>query len=484
MVLLIGHIPGELGALEIYVKRNGEPGEGVKLELGDGFKLADLLRKSTIKLQLTRQAKIAYYSNGLEVDDVGHIEDKETLHISLGEKFVPPTSSTGCEVIAGWSILEKLGEGGFGSVCKVQHTETGEVAAIKFISKKSFIDFDDLQRVFMEIQVLRDLNHSNIVRIIDVHDHPENVCFFMEYASAGQLREYVEKKGILAEDEARVMFGQISKAVHYCHGKNVVHRDLKLENILLDDKKNVKIVDFGLSDFVANSENLKTDAGTEAYLAPEVLSGNCIGHDVFKLDVWALGVILYIMVCGRFPFSKASKNVCRTLKNEGPTWPKAVDLSPPLKNLISRMLIPDSSLRTTLAEITNDPWLTASRFAAMNMSPLDEDEFAEQKTIPSPRKVRGSILNTSAGAKRTSMRTQLPEIVAAPARQSVVKPPPITVGKKPSPRPPPRQQDPGSKKTPRPPPSGRGGPKSARGESDITTSKVPTLPKTPRAQKV
>merc|ERR1712096_461553 len=96
--------------------------------------------------------------------------------------------------MAGWAILEKLGEGGFGSVRKARHTETGEVAAVKFMSKQNFKDFDDLQRVFTEIQVLRDLNHPNIIRIIDVHDHPENVCFFMEYASGGQLREYVEEK--------------------------------------------------------------------------------------------------------------------------------------------------------------------------------------------------------------------------------------------------------------------------------------------------
>jgi serine/threonine protein kinase len=182
------------------------------------------------------------------------------------------------------------------------HSETGECAAIKFVPKKTFRQFSDLQRVFQEIQALRNLRHPNIIRILDVADNPDSICFIMEYAAGGELRGYVEKLVSLSEEEARSFFKQIVRAVHYIHTKKTIHRDLKLENILLDSKNQCKIVDFGLSDYVSGKDRTVTDAGTEAYLAPEVYNGFSGDSDPFKIDSWALGVILYAMVHGKLPF--------------------------------------------------------------------------------------------------------------------------------------------------------------------------------------
>lgn len=486
---MYGYIPdaGNFGTLEVFVKVNGSKSEGVKIQLGDGCKLSDLLKKSTEKLHLTKRAKIAFYSNGLEVDDVDHIEEMETLHISLGEKFLPPVSETGeSEVMAGWAILEKLGEGGFGSVRKARHTETGEVAAVKFMSKQNFKDFDDLQRVFMEIQVLRDLNHPNIIRIIDVHDHPENVCFFMEYASGGQLREYVEAKVRLTEEQARLFFSQIVKGIHYSHSKNVVHRDLKLENILLDEKENLKIVDFGMSDFVANAKKVETDAGTEVYLAPEVLSGSSVGSDVFKVDVWSLGVLLYILVCGRFPFARASSEVCRNLEKEGPAWPKDFELSTGLKNLVARMLTPDPSARISLNEISTDNWLFANRFVDAShrnsavLATVEEEtdvtpiRTSGRKSDGSPRRGISKVLNNeSDGSPRRGSSKILNN--ERPVRPIIVQPPGGAGGSAKTPR---------AAKAKPGPASGKGKLLSAeemRGSANPKSTRSEATPKSPRS---
>jgi len=188
-----------------------------------------------------------------------------------------------------------LGQGGFGSVVKGVHSETGEMVAIKFVPKNTFRQFSDLQRVFQEIQALRNLHHPNIIKILDVADNPDSVCFIMEFAAGGELRGYVEKHVNLSEEESRIFFKQIVRAVHYVHSKKIIHRDLKLENILLDSKNQCKIVDFGLSDYVSSKERTVTDAGTQAYLAPEVFNGSSGDADPFKIDVWGLGVILFAL---------------------------------------------------------------------------------------------------------------------------------------------------------------------------------------------
>mmetsp|Transcript_67699 Transcript_67699/g.151611 ORF Transcript_67699/g.151611 Transcript_67699/m.151611 type:complete len:473 (-) Transcript_67699:127-1545(-) len=350
-------------ATKIFVKRNGGSGPLKEVKLPPHSRIGDLLEKSGKVLDLEAPQR-AFFSNGVECSDVDLLEDDAVIHISCGEPFRasdgPRGSGSSC-VVGNYIIHEKLGQGGFGSVMKGVHSETGEMAAVKFVPKNSFRQFSDLQRVFQEIQALRNLRHPNVIRILDVADHPDSVCFIMEFAAGGELRGYVERNKALSEEESRHFFKQIVRAVHYVHSKKIVHRDLKLENILLDSQNRCKIVDFGLSDYVSSKERTVTDAGTEAYLAPEVYNGNSGDSDPYKIDVWSLGVILYALSHGRLPFSRPDWETCAKLDAEGPQFDE--DMTVGYRRLVVAMLTPCPERRASVDEITIDSWVTKHRFA-------------------------------------------------------------------------------------------------------------------------
>lgn len=356
-------------ATKIFVKRNGGTGPLKEVKLPPHSRIGDLLEKSGKVLDLETPQR-AFFSNGVECSDVDLLEDDAVIHISCGEPFRasdgPRGAGSSC-IVGNYIIHEKLGQGGFGSVMKGVHSETGEMAAVKFVPKNSFRQFSDLQRVFQEIQALRNLRHPNVIRILDVADHPDSVCFIMEFAAGGELRGYVERNKALSEEESRHFFKQIVRAVHYVHSKKIIHRDLKLENILLDGQNRCKIVDFGLSDYVSSKERTVTDAGTEAYLAPEVYNGNSGDSDPYKIDVWSLGVILYALAHGRLPFSRPDWETCAKLDAEGPSF--AEDLSSGYTRLVVAMLTPCPERRSSVDEITIDPWVTKHRFATCEVTP-------------------------------------------------------------------------------------------------------------------
>mmetsp|Transcript_11022 Transcript_11022/g.20570 ORF Transcript_11022/g.20570 Transcript_11022/m.20570 type:complete len:529 (-) Transcript_11022:131-1717(-) len=348
---------------KVFVRKNCTGGPLKEVRLPPASKLADLFEKSIKVLDIESPVR-AFYSNGVECTDIDHIEEDEVIHISCGEPFKKAAGEgRGLEVVGNYILHEKLGQGGFGSVMKGVHSETGEAAAIKFVPKKSFRQFSDLQRVFQEIQALRNLRHPNIIRIMDVADNPDSICFIMEYASGGELRGYIEKMKQLGEEDARSFFKQIVRAVHYIHSKKIIHRDLKLENILLDSSNRCKIVDFGLSDYVSSKERTVTDAGTEAYLAPEVYNGTSGDTDPYKIDSWALGVILYAMTHGKLPFSRPDHDTCRQLDADGPNFNEEVTGG--FQRLVKAMLTTKPGKRASVNEITTDPWVTKNRFAML-----------------------------------------------------------------------------------------------------------------------
>jgi len=191
----------------------------------------------------------------------------------------------------------------------------------------------------------------------------------------------------LSEEESRSFFKQIVRAVHYIHSKKIIHRDLKLENILLDARNQCKIVDFGLSDYVSGKDRTVTDAGTEAYLAPEVYNGFSGDSDPFKIDSWSLGVVLYAMTHGKLPFCRPDLETCAMLDKDGLSFD--ADVTRSYTKVTKAMLTPCPDKRSSVDIITVDPWVTMHRFAMCNEElPSDaEDEHPVEETID-PR--RGS----------------------------------------------------------------------------------------------
>uniref|UniRef100_A0A5S6QU33 non-specific serine/threonine protein kinase n=1 Tax=Trichuris muris TaxID=70415 RepID=A0A5S6QU33_TRIMR len=195
---------------------------------------------------------------------------------------------------------ETLGIGTFGKVKVGVHEVTGHKVAVKILNRQNIKSLDVVGKIRREIQNMRLFRHPHIIRLYEVISTPSDIFMVMEYVSGGELFDYIVKRGRLKECDARRFFQQIISGVDYCHRHMVVHRDLKPENLLLDRYNNVKIADFGLSNFLKDGEFLRTSCGSPNYAAPEVISGHLYAGP--EVDIWSCGVILYAFLCGTLPF--------------------------------------------------------------------------------------------------------------------------------------------------------------------------------------
>ncbi|XP_024149838.1 NUAK family SNF1-like kinase 1 [Oryzias melastigma] len=203
-----------------------------------------------------------------------------------------------------YEVMETLGKGTYGKVKKAVERASLRTVAIKSIRKDRITD--DLERIHIqrEIEITSSLRHPNIIRFHEVFESRDKIVIVMEFASRGELYDYIQERRRLPETEARSIFRQITSAVHYCHKNGVVHRDLKLENILLDQDLNVKLADFGLSNNFHRGSLLQTYCGSPLYASPEIVKGlPYVGPEV---DCWALGVLLYALVYSSMPFDGTS----------------------------------------------------------------------------------------------------------------------------------------------------------------------------------
>ncbi|XP_076597949.1 NUAK family SNF1-like kinase 1 [Chaetodon auriga] len=203
-----------------------------------------------------------------------------------------------------YQVMETLGKGTYGKVKKAVERASQRTVAIKSIRKERITDDLDRIHIQREIEITASLRHSNIIRFHEVFESRDKIVIVMEYASRGELYDYIQERRRLPETEARGIFRQITSAVHYCHKNGVVHRDLKLENILLDQDFNVKLADFGLSNHFERGTLLQTYCGSPLYAAPEIVKG--LPYQGPEVDCWALGVLLYALVYSSMPFDGAS----------------------------------------------------------------------------------------------------------------------------------------------------------------------------------
>ncbi|KAL2906186.1 Serine/threonine-protein kinase SRK2I [Bienertia sinuspersici] len=292
-----------------------------------------------------------------------------------------------------YDFVRDIGSGNFGVARLMRDKVTKELVAVKYIERGDKID-ENVQR---EIINHRSLRHPNIVRFKEVILTPTHLAIVMEYASGGELFERICNAGRFNEDEARFFFQQLISGVSYCHAMQVCHRDLKLENTLLDGSPapRLKICDFGYSKSSVYHSQPKSTVGTPAYIAPEVLLRKeydgkvtifCVlfvllditrtlwmykaGDALWLLepnimatiaDVWSCGVTLYVMLVGGYPFEdpeepKDFRKMIQRILSVQYTIPENINISQECRHLISRIFVPDPESRITIPEIKRHDW--------------------------------------------------------------------------------------------------------------------------------
>lgn len=256
-----------------------------------------------------------------------------------------------------YEIIKGIGSGNFGVAKLVRERQSGKLYAVKIIERGLKID----EHVQREIINHRSLKHPNIIRFKEVLCTPAHLAIVMEYAAGGELFERICSAGRFCEDEARYFFQQLISGVSYCHSMEICHRDLKLENTLLDGSSSpqLKICDFGYSKSSVLHSQPKSTVGTPAYIAPEVFSRK--EYDGKVADVWSCGVTLYIMLVGGYPFEDADdprnfrKTIERILKVHY-SIPDYVRISKDCRHLLSRIFVASPEKRITIPEIKMHPW--------------------------------------------------------------------------------------------------------------------------------
>ncbi|KAI8877368.1 Pkinase-domain-containing protein [Backusella circina FSU 941] len=270
--------------------------------------------------------------------------------------------------LGSYNLLHTLGEGEFGKVKLGIHKETGQEVAIKLIRKDGEGAEGRIHKVEREISVLKTLRHPYIVKLISVIETEKYVGIILEYASGGELFEYILAHRYLKERDAKRFFAQLISSVNYMHQKKVVHRDLKLENLLLDKNRNIVVTDFGFANQFAFAEDdlMATTCGSPCYAAPELVvnAGLYAGSAV---DIWSCGVILYAMLCGFLPFDDDPSNPDSDNINQLYRYIMSTDLVFPshvpvdARDILKNMLVPDPSKRCSLDYIINHPWMEEYR---------------------------------------------------------------------------------------------------------------------------
>ncbi|KAG1377600.1 hypothetical protein G6F61_006591 [Rhizopus arrhizus] len=296
-----------------------------------------------------------------------------------------------------YNLLQTLGEGEFGKVKLGIHSKTGEEVAIKLIRKDGIGSDNRINKVEREISILKNLNHPHIVKLYNVLETEKYVGLVLEYASGGELFEYILAHRYLKEKDAKRFFAQIISSVQYMHKCKIVHRDLKLENILIDKNRNIIVTDFGFANqfSTAADDMMSTTCGSPCYAAPELVvnAGLYAGSAV---DIWSCGVILFAMLCGFLPFDDDPSNpdsddinlLYRYILSTRLIFPSHI--SSEACDLMEKMLVPDPAKRCTLDSVIQHPWLQDYKdFLKVNKS--SPERFSTLPKSNSTKRTHASI---------------------------------------------------------------------------------------------
>ncbi|VEL25367.1 unnamed protein product [Protopolystoma xenopodis] len=261
------------------------------------------------------------------------------------DQILLDSNDSGKKNFGKYRLLRTIGKGNFAKVKLAVHLATGVEVAIKIINK-TLMDATLFERLKREITIMKTTSHPNIVKLLEIIENEDVLCLVMEYASGGEIFDYLVAHGRMREKEARIKFRQLISAINYCHSKRIAHRDLKAENILLDGNLNVKVADFGLANTFEPNQRLTTFCGSPPYAAPELFLG--IPYYGPGVDIWSLGVILFTLVLGQLPFDANDlKELRAKILNVQYNIPKGA-ISTECEQLIRKMLVLDPKKRYSL----------------------------------------------------------------------------------------------------------------------------------------
>ncbi|CAK9329140.1 unnamed protein product [Citrullus colocynthis] len=271
-----------------------------------------------------------------------------------------PPPPTGATLLGKYQLGRFLGRGSFAKVYQARSLADNSIVAVKIIDKNKTIDAAMEPCIVREIAVMRRLqHHPNILKIHEVMATKTKIYLIVDYASGGELFAKLLRRGRLTESTARRYFQQLVSALHFCHQNGVAHRDIKPQNLLLDEDGNLKVSDFGLSALPEQIKDgmLHTACGTPAYTAPEVVSRR--GYDGAKADAWSCGVILFVLLSGHLPFSD-NNLVAMYKKVYRREYQFPDSISKPARHLIFQLLDPNPNTRMSIEALMQHSWYKKS----------------------------------------------------------------------------------------------------------------------------
>ena len=282
------------------------------------------------------QVHTIYNSKEIPLDDtdIQYLKENEIIFFTFDNSSFKSSNH-----FNQYKFIRWIKSGGYGQVFLSKHVYSKKEYAIKQIDTTDFSN-EDLYNISREHLILRSMIHKNVIRCHDSFAHNNKFYTVMDFAEGGELTFLLKDKGALSEDETKKIFKQIYEAVCYIHSQNIIHRDLKPNNILFLDKErtHVVIIDFGISGMANGNQREKIKAGTTSFLPPEIASGEEFSSNP-KLDIWSMGVILYLMVEGAYPFDgKNTKEIITSILRNRLEFNKKIKISQPLKTLIGGML--------------------------------------------------------------------------------------------------------------------------------------------------
>jgi len=291
-----------------------------------------------------------------------------------------------------YNIGDEIGKGAFSVVKKATHKKTGEVVAVKVIDKKAASTPQDAQRLKTEVEILKKVKHPHIVCLKDMYETSEKLYLIMELVTGGELFDKIVEKGQYTEKDASAVVKKMVGAVEYLHSINIAHRDLKPENLLLrgdGSDTDVMLSDFGLSKIIGLESMMETACGTPYYVAPEVLSAS--GYDK-EVDLWSVGVITYLLLCGFPPFYGESLPEVfeQIMKAEydfpDPYW---TEITKEAKDFIGKLLVVDAKKRLTPAQALQHPWIhNGGADKALNLKTERSTKYSSQRKLLSQAKIQ------------------------------------------------------------------------------------------------